>query len=160
MDQGLINYEKVPLPNSKEGRAATTNVCLFACQCKYALQLLADITLAFTKTSVVLLYRRIFTVKSFRHIADATIAITTAWGIAFTLVTAFQCTPVSTIWTQFEINYTKYCINQQAFYMATAVTDVVIDLFIFSLPIPMVLKLHLPMKQRIAVAGMFLLGGM
>ena len=129
-------------------------------QCKYALQLLADITLAFTKTSVIFLYRRIFTVRSFRHVADVAIAATTAWGISFTLVTAFQCTPVSTIWNQFEINYTAYCINQQAFYMATAVTDVVIDLFIFSLPIPMVLKLHLPTRQKIAVAGMFLLGGM
>ena len=58
------------------------------------------------------------------------------------------------------MDYPAYCINQQAFYMATAVTDVVIDLFIFSLPIPMVLRLHLPRKQRAAVAGMFLLGAM
>jgi hypothetical protein len=122
--------------------------------------LLATITLAFTKTSVIFLYRRIFTVRSFRLITNVAIAITTAWGISFALVTAFQCTPVSTIWTQFEMNYAPFCINQQAFYMATAVTDVVIDLFIFSMPIPMVLKLHLPMRQRIAVAGMFLLGGM
>ncbi len=31
MDQGLVNYEKVPLLTSKEGRAAITNICLPVC---------------------------------------------------------------------------------------------------------------------------------
>lgn len=39
-----------------------------------------------------------------------------------------------------------------------AITDVIVDVFIIILPIPMVLRLHLPLAQRIGVLIMFMLG--
>ena len=39
-------------------------------------------------------------------------------------------------------------------------SDVIADILILVMPIPMVLRLHLPLKQRIAVLGMFLLGAL
>lgn len=41
---------------------------------------------------------------------------------------------------------------------ASCVSDFSIDLIILTMPIPMVLRLHLPLQQRFAVMGMFLLG--
>ena len=112
------------------------------------------------KISVLCFYRRIFNVRYFRIINNIAITIVVSWGIAFTLVTMFQCTPVSTIWTQFETDYTPYCINQVQFYLAGAVSDLILDVFMFIQPIPMIARLHMPRRQKVAISGVFLLGAM
>lgn len=127
-------------------------------QCKYALQVLGTLELGVIKASILLFYRRLFTLRKHLIINNVVFAVVVAWGVAFTLVIVFQCLPVSTIWTQFEIDYTPYCINQQAAYMGLAVSDLILDLLIFALPVPVVIQLRLPLRQKFAVGGIFLLG--
>ncbi|KAL1988300.1 hypothetical protein VTN96DRAFT_275 [Rasamsonia emersonii] len=126
--------------------------------CKYALQVLGTLELGVIKASILLFYRRLFTLRKHLIINNVVFAVVVAWGVAFTLVIVFQCLPVSTIWTQFEIDYTPYCINQQAAYMGLAVSDLILDLLIFALPVPVVIQLRLPLRQKFAVGGIFLLG--
>ncbi|KAI0468055.1 hypothetical protein F4859DRAFT_492504 [Xylaria cf. heliscus] len=127
-------------------------------QAKYAYQVVGTIGLAIVKIAILLYYRRIFSVRSFRIANDVCLAIVAAWGISFTFVLIFQCNPISTLWDKFEFEYTPYCIQTLSFYMAVAITDLIIDIIIFALPIPYVLRLHLPLKQKLAVAGILLLG--
>ena len=129
-------------------------------QCKYILQVLGTLELAVIKISILLFYRRIFTVRSFRLVNNFALVLVAAWGISFTLAIIFQCTPVDTIWKQFELHYLPYCVNQQQVYFAIAISDLILDVFIFTLPLPMVYKLQLPSKQKFAVSGIFLLGSM
>jgi len=41
---------------------------------------------------------------------------------------------------------------------ASCFSDIIVDFMILCFPIPVVLRLQLPLKQRLAVLGMFLLG--
>lgn len=56
--------------------------------------------------------------------------------------------------------YNDKCIDAIPMYLTQAYADVVLDVFILIIPIPMIYKLRLPSRQKIAVLGIFLLGGM
>jgi hypothetical protein len=125
---------------------------------KFSIQLMSVTLLGFSKLSLVFLYRRIFSSPTFRKVVDVFIGILIAWLIAFELATLFQCTPISTIWTRFEYEYGPYCIQVVPYYYTISVTDTLTDVIIMILPLPIIWNLHMPLKQRLAVAGMFLLG--
>ncbi|KAI1479226.1 hypothetical protein F4774DRAFT_425911 [Daldinia eschscholtzii] len=117
---------------------------------KYVCELLGTIGLWVIKLSVLLFYRRIFSVRAFRIVNNIFIGLTVSWGIAFTFTVAFQCTPVSTLWDKFETDYGPYCIKIQPSSFALAISDLILDALILVIPMP-----H---RQKIAVAGMLLLG--
>lgn len=127
---------------------------------KYTYQLLGTIGLWVVKLSILLFFRRIFSVQAFRSVNNIFIGITVAWGIAFTFTVAFQCTPVSTIWNKFEMEYTANCVQVHPFYLFLAISDLILDISIYFLPIPHVWQLQLPLRQKFAVGGIFLLGSM
>lgn len=112
------------------------------------------------KLSVLFFYRRLFTVPAFRLISSIFIGITLAWGIGFTFAGIFQCTPISTLWDKFETEYGSSCVNVQLFYLAFGISDLILDVVIFTLPMPYVCKLQMPLQQRLAVGGIFFLGSM
>lgn len=49
-------------------------------------------------------------------------------------------------------------INFSALLAASGYTDLIIDIIILILPIPMVKSLHLDLKRKVSVAGIFSLG--
>jgi hypothetical protein len=89
------------------------------------------------------------------------IGLVVAWTIAFTSTMAAQCSPPTNFWEQFEIDYATHgCINVQMFYEALAYSDLILDVLVLILPIPTVLSLKMPWKQKIAVLDILLLGSM
>ncbi|KUI60550.1 hypothetical protein VP1G_07745 [Cytospora mali] len=84
--------------------------------------------------------------------------LTVAWGLALTFTTAFQCTPVSAFWETFDGEHSSFCVSIQHFYLAVAVSDLILDIMILLLPIPPVWALQIPMRQKLAVGGTFFLG--
>ncbi|KAG8169977.1 hypothetical protein KVR01_000722 [Diaporthe batatas] len=125
---------------------------------KYAYQLLGTIGLFVVKLSVLFFYRRIFSVRAFNIVNTVFIYLTLAWGLAFTFAGAFQCTPVSTLWDKFEIEYGDSCVNVQPFYLGFGVSDLILDVLIFALPMPHLYSLQMPMRQKLAIGGIFFLG--
>ncbi|KAI5859277.1 hypothetical protein GGS23DRAFT_586416 [Durotheca rogersii] len=141
-----------------DGQVAHTTQLYVYEKTKYTYQLLGTVGLWVIKLSVLLFFRRIFSVRSFRVINDVFIGITVAWGIAFTFTVALQCTPVSTLWEKFEIEYGDSCITVQPFYFSLAISDLILDVVIFILPVPHLWQLQLPWREKVGVAGIFLLG--
>ena len=70
----------------------------------------------------------------------------------------FQCTPIASQWNNLEIRNQGNCVAQKPFYYANSITDLILDIFILALPLPMVARLKLPLTQKFAVGGMLLLG--
>lgn len=143
-----------------DGQLAHTHQLDVLGKTKYTYQVLGTIGLWFVKLSVLFFYRRIFTVPAFRLISSIFIMITLAWGLGFTFADAFQCTPISTMWDKFEVEYGSSCVDMEPFYLAFGVSDLVLDIVIFTLPMPYVYKLQMPSQQRLAVGGIFFLGSM
>ena len=124
-------------------------------QCKLASQVLATAGLGLTKASILVFYRNIFTVHRFRLVANVMLAIVFAWTVSIFFANLFLCYPVTAL---IEAFYGNKCVNGVAVWFASTISDVIIDIVILAMPIPMVLRLQLPLKQRLGVLVTFLLG--
>ena len=111
------------------------------------------------KISILLMYRRIFSVDSpFRlHSLLLGIAVVAFW-FASTVATIFYCRPFGYSWMGLELE--KHCFDYNAFWMATGIIEVVIDIVILALPVRMVLKIQLTRKKRALITFIFLLGSL
>lgn len=109
------------------------------------------------KLSILLLYLRIFPTPRFRQFCWGGIVFISCMGVANTLVAIFACNPVQGF---YDMSVPSTCINDVQFYWATAVLNVVTDLYILLLPMPMVWGLQTTLKRKLAIAMIFVLGGL
>ena len=74
------------------------------------------------------------------------------------LVTIFQCNPISGFWNR---NLPARCdVKQTYFCLGTAIPNIVTDVALLVLPIPYIWRIQRPTSQKIALAGIFMLGGL
>lgn len=107
-----------------------------------------------------MLYQRIFIDSWFVRATWLMFFVNAGWGIAFVLGYLFQCQPIAAGWsTSYGINHRK-CIDLVAFNYAFAASTIFLDIMVIILPWPMIWKLHMPLRQKAAVTGIFLLAGM
>ena len=119
------------------------------------MNILSTVGLGFTKAAFLFFYTSIFVTRRFRIVAQVVLAIVVCWTVSFFFANLFTCYPISPFIEPF---YKHNCVNGLALWYAMAITDVIVDVFIIIMPIPMVLRLHLPLAQRIGVLIMFMLG--
>lgn len=84
------------------------------------------------------------------------IGLVIAWMVTTLLIALLICQPVAKNW-DFSIT-TGHCGDTTVAFIAVAVIDIVIDLLIFALPVPMVLNLQVSTAHRIALAAIFGVG--
>lgn len=126
--------------------------------CNYVLQILPVVSLGFSKTSVLFLYRELFRIhRRFLMTNTIMIVIIIMWAISFFFATVFQCRNPVTLWTTFEYARTN-CVDTISFYYAVSITGFITDIMILISPLPVIHKLRLPLKNRIAIACLLLLG--
>jgi hypothetical protein len=78
------------------------------------------------------------------------------WFTAVTLTVTFQCTPVSFAWDKNVPD--GRCIDFKSFIFSTAVINVLTDVVIVFMPVPVIWKLQMPSTKKIGICGIFLLG--
>ncbi len=111
-----------------------------------------------TKFSILAMYRRIFPTR-FMNLGFWILGgMTTAWWLAVILVATFQCDPVGKVFDPFMA--TGHCISIAQFFLGNSIPNIINDVMILCLPIYEISQLHLPRGQRIALAGVFLLGAL
>ncbi|KAL4876880.1 hypothetical protein BJY04DRAFT_138127 [Aspergillus karnatakaensis] len=124
----------------------------------FAYVILYATTVPMVKLSVLLLYRRIFRLTWSLYIC-AFLSIGYTISVATTISVA--CVPTSYYWTQWvEPLSGGVCrIDLYQFYLWNAVANLLTDVIILCLPIPIVWRLQMPRSQKLAISGIFLLGG-
>jgi hypothetical protein len=106
--------------------------------------------------SVLFFYRRIFLVRhSYRKISLALLLISTAWFLAFSITCLCMCRPIQALFSPVP----GECNDWAPFLFVMLITSALIDLAILILPIRFVFTLQLPNRIRLAIAGIFALGG-
>lgn len=114
---------------------------------------------ASTKISILLMYRRIFSVDpSFRLQSLILLGVVSAFWVATTVTTLLNCQPVKYNWL--SLSSDRYCINYNIFWMASGIVEVVIDALILALPVRMVSRLQMSRRRRFLLLLVFLLGGL
>ncbi|PWY67974.1 hypothetical protein BO94DRAFT_423231, partial [Aspergillus sclerotioniger CBS 115572] len=121
----------------------------------FAFEALYIITVGVIKISVLLMYRRIFPIRSIKIGSYILGGITVAWMISIELVAIFQCTPIQKGWQPLVEGH---CIYLKGALLGNGVPNFVTDIFILSLPVRPVWKLRASLPQRIAIILVFLSG--
>ncbi|KAF2704640.1 hypothetical protein K504DRAFT_461392 [Pleomassaria siparia CBS 279.74] len=113
---------------------------------------------SFVKMSILASYFRIAPHKSlFRKLVWATFGLVFAAFVAFLVALWLQCIPISSYWTLLADH--RDCIPEGPPLVVQTVVNVVTDFIIYTLPIPTLIRLSLPMSQRISLIILFGFGG-
>ncbi|CZR51424.1 related to integral membrane protein [Phialocephala subalpina] len=123
--------------------------CLIAFGCIYVT------TVAITKVSLLLMYCRIFPVRSIRIGCWILGALSIGWCISIIVISIFQCTPIAKAWNP---TIPGHCVNLKGEFIGNAVPNILTDIAILSLPMPSVWHLHTAIIQRCQLSIVFLLG--
>jgi hypothetical protein len=114
---------------------------------------------AAAKCSLALFYRRLNPNKFFQMFVWCTLCVTVGAYISIFFSLLFACQPIAASWDPLLLS-TAVCINRGGIYIAQAVIGIVTDVLLLALPIPTVLKLQMPNKQKIGLVGIFGIGSM
>lgn len=97
-------------------------------QCFWATQITYKFTINMTKTSICLLYLRIFSTEDkarFRRTVYIVMAYVLLYAVASIIATVFECIPVPRIWNK---TIPGTCINLTAFWYANAAANMLGDI--------------------------------
>ncbi|KID82699.1 MFS transporter, FHS family, L-fucose permease [Metarhizium guizhouense ARSEF 977] len=122
---------------------------------KFAVNILSIVGLGLVKSSILIFYKNIFSVRPFRIAVYVMLGLVAAWTISYFFANLFTCFPVTALIEPF---YSNKCIDAVPMWLSVVVTDLIVDIGILLMPVPMVLRLQLPWRERLGVLGMFSLG--
>ena len=86
----------------------------------------------------------------------AVIAFCAAAGIAFVLVTIWQCSPIAAFWNRTIPG--SHCFHSEAFWFSYSLINIVTDVIILALPIRQIFALELASRDKWGLVGIFSLG--
>jgi hypothetical protein len=93
-----------------------------------------------------------------RRICWGILTIMVAYGLCTFFGSIFACTPIAFFWNM-QIQG-GHCINRMAFWFSNATFNIISDITICIVPIPVLKSLNLPQKQKIGLLLVFTLGGL
>ncbi|KAH6652639.1 fucose permease [Truncatella angustata] len=121
-------------------------------RCEYNPALMA------TKTSILVFYLRLSrnTQQVLRIASWATLVVVNVAGTVLTLLNIFQCRPIQAAFDKYP--YQAQCIPLLTEFICSAPVNIVTDLAILALPIPVLTRMRLPFRQKIILVFTFTLG--
>ncbi|KAF1994567.1 hypothetical protein P154DRAFT_624650 [Amniculicola lignicola CBS 123094] len=121
---------------------------LIAVQCLYAA------ALGLIKVSICLFYNRIFPFRSFHVASWCMVGIIIAWACAAVLYALLSCQPLAMFWNP-RIRG-GYCVpDQVTAWVVIGAIDVVIDIIMLGLPLPLLWNLNVSLPDKIALTCIF-----
>ncbi|CAI7650879.1 unnamed protein product [Penicillium glandicola] len=118
------------------------------------------IQISLAKISVCLFLLRIFQARSFRYLAYVLIGINAGIGISWAFVDAFRCLPTHLTWTGWSNEESGKCINFIDSILVNCLVNIFVDFVIVVMPVYEVIKLQLPLRKKLAVGLMFIIGSL
>ncbi|KAL5357248.1 PTH11-like integral membrane protein [Aspergillus floccosus] len=112
-------------------------------------------SLCTTKFSILFQYLRIFPDKRFRLACYIVMSIVATYG-TWAVVSAFvNCVPVARFW---DPSVGGSCMSFEAVWFFNASMNIVTDITLLIMPMPLLSHLHLPRMQKFALMGVFAIG--
>jgi hypothetical protein len=122
----------------------------------FVTELIYGILVPLEKTAILLLYLRLFRINAWFRITSYILLITVwMWGTSEFLIAIFQCKPIPYQWDK---TIEGSCIDQISWYRWVRVPNAIHDVAMLVAPIPVVLKLQIALRQKLALSGIFILG--
>ncbi|KAB8257293.1 hypothetical protein BDV32DRAFT_160670 [Aspergillus pseudonomiae] len=114
-------------------------------------------SLALTKFSILFQYLRIFPDRRFRIACWVVMGVVALYG-TWAVVSAFvNCVPVAKFWDR---TIAGSCLSFEAVWFFNASMNIVTDVTLLIMPMPLLSQLQLPRLQKFALMGVFAIGGL
>lgn len=111
-----------------------------------------------TKTSILAFYLTLSKNQQiFRRCTIATLVVVNAAGVALTALNIFQCRPVGAVFKD-PLPSSATCTDIVTLYLSSAPVNIITDLAILFLPMPVLTGMRLPRKQKIILIITFSFG--
>ncbi|KAK8091495.1 hypothetical protein PG997_001856 [Apiospora hydei] len=126
----------------------------------YSTRLLYCVAMFFVKQSLLVFYLRLDHRRVMRWTVYGLMFVVAALNIASGVVLAISCFPPALFW-DIEGVVDGECMApgaQQAFYDANGYLNIITDIAIYVAPMPMLWNIQIPMRQKVALLGVFSLG--
>lgn len=120
-------------------------------------QIVYKFSINLTKMSIVLLYLRIFVTERFRKFCIYVFLYVTCYGIGSIVATILECQPIARV---YDRSIEGTCINLTAFWYANAISNILTDIVILTMPMRVIRTLRLPPRPKYGLMGVFALGGL
>lgn len=113
------------------------------------------------RTSILLLYRRTFAAQTpyMKFAIWILLVLQGIYLVVFSIMPAFICHPINRAWTALLERH-EYCNDWYYYYMSVALysSSMAFDGILLFIPIYPIMKLHLPLRQRLGIVVIFMLG--
>lgn len=119
--------------------------------------ILCAVTTGFAKTSLALFYRTISPQKWWRLCSYGLLFLLAGYNSAIFFAILFGCRPVKRNW---DLTVPGTCIDKPSLYIATAALGIASDLVLLLMPIPMILRLQMPSRQKLGLIIFFAIGSL
>ena len=108
------------------------------------------------KLSALCFYARVFRVSRVLRIILWTVgSLVVSWWITFDILAILTCNPPKKQW---DTAIEGHCIDSYGSFIGAAAPNVLIDVIILVLPMPMLWKLNVKLRRKLALIGAFAVG--
>ena len=118
--------------------------------CLYAL------SVCFAKLSILIFYLRLSPQQWFRTLVFLLIGAVGSYTVVYIILNVFPCRPIAAAWN-LDIEDAK-CIDPWNAYWALSILNILMDVATLVLPIPVVVKLNIPIRQKVSLCFLFATG--
>ena len=117
---------------------------------------LYNTALSLVKLSVLIFYVRIFrTVETYRVGFWVAGFFIVGWWIGIDLLAILSCIPVQKAWNP---TIPGHCLDTQHNFLGATITNIIIDIVLLVLPMPMLWQLHIRTSRKVGLVGVFACG--
>ncbi|KAL8715376.1 MAG: hypothetical protein Q9220_000709 [cf. Caloplaca sp. 1 TL-2023] len=109
------------------------------------------------KLSIMHLYIQIFRIRTFRRVVYGVMALTISYWLSTVIRSFFLCTPLAYTWDR--LHYTGSCVHLPAAYLSVSIINLILDVIVIALPMPMLWRLQMPTSKKAAITAIFGVGG-
>ncbi|KAF2704977.1 hypothetical protein K504DRAFT_449041 [Pleomassaria siparia CBS 279.74] len=114
-------------------------------------------SIGLTKIAILMQYQRVFPVRKFQIWCWSFLGIVVSFTIATVCTSIFACKPIETFWKMGP--GAPECIDTTSSWFSNAAFNILLDLMVILLPMPVVRNLNLAKRQKWLLMGLFALGG-
>ncbi|KAF5619825.1 integral membrane protein PTH11 [Fusarium tjaetaba] len=111
---------------------------------------------ACSKMALALFYRGLSPQRWWKWSVYSVFFLVAGYNLAILLVVLFRCTPFKKSWDLTILEGS--CVDRGAVYVCTAALGILSDLILLIMPLPMILQLQMPRRQKVGLVVLFVIG--
>ena len=127
------------------------------CQAFWVTIPLYNTAVLLAKATILMQYFRVFPTRRMRIVSWTMIAILATYGTWCVISAFLNCIPVAKFW---DPTIPGHCLSSKGLWFSNAGMHIATDLAILVIPVPALVKLNLPGRQKMVLMGIFALGGL